>query len=76
MLGLTLSIAVYGTEGRLNKKFIHSTKNALKATADVTNQLKSSFDLPAAGSFAGISRLSAHLHLLHHQVSPNITIIA
>ncbi|KEF52456.1 uncharacterized protein A1O9_11697 [Exophiala aquamarina CBS 119918] len=58
---------VYGTEGRLNKKFIHSTKNALKATAEVTSQLKSSFDLPATGAVAGISRLSAHLHLLHHQ---------
>lgn len=60
--------AVYGTEGRLNRKFISSTKDALKATASVTEQLKRSFGLPANGSAAGISRLSAHLHLLHHQV--------
>lgn len=65
---LILSIAVYGTEGRLNKKFIYSTKNALKATADVTDQLNKSFALPATRSGTGISRLSAHLHLLHHQV--------
>ncbi|KAL6241345.1 hypothetical protein RBB50_011818 [Rhinocladiella similis] len=59
--------SVYGTEGRLGRTFISSTRNALKAMAGVTDQLKKSFDLPASGSVSGISRLSAHLHLLHHQ---------
>ena len=61
--------AVYGAEGRLNRKFIKNTKDALKGTASVTDQLKQSFDLPVPGSTGGISRLAAHLHLLHHQVS-------
>ncbi|KAK5102621.1 hypothetical protein LTS08_003421 [Lithohypha guttulata] len=59
--------SVYGQEGRLNRKFISSTKNALKAIAGITDQLKKSFEFPPSGSAAGISRLAAHLHLLHHQ---------
>lgn len=61
--------AVYGAEGRLSRRFVTSTKDALKGTASVTDQLKQSFDLPPPGSAGGISRLAAHLHLLHHQVS-------
>lgn len=45
-----------------------STKNALKSIADVTSALKRSFDLPTTGRHGGISRLAAHLHLLHDQV--------
>jgi proline utilization trans-activator len=73
--GLILLIAVYGTEGRLNRKFIYSTKKALKATADITDQLNRSFALPATRSATGISRLSAHLHLLHHQVGTGAPLI-
>ncbi|EON62593.1 hypothetical protein W97_01817 [Coniosporium apollinis CBS 100218] len=58
---------VYGMEGRLYRKFISSTNAALKAIAGVTDQLNRSFDLPSNGSAAGISRVSAHLQLLHHQ---------
>lgn len=57
---------VYGLEGRLNRKFISSTKKALKEIASVTDQLKKSFDFPPNGS-SGISRIAAHLQLLHHQ---------
>lgn len=57
---------VYGLEGRLNRKFISSTKKALKEIASVTDQLKKSFDFPPSGS-SGISRIAAHLQLLHHQ---------
>lgn len=60
---------MYGLEGRLDRKFISSTKKVLKAIAGVTDQLKKSFDLPPSRSATGISRIAAHLHLLHHQVS-------
>ena len=61
-------IAVYSTEGRLAKKFVTSTKQALKSIASVTDLLKQHFELPDSQSVAGISRTSAYLHLLHHQV--------
>ncbi len=60
--------AVYSTEGRLARKFLTSTKQALKSIADVTNLLKQHFELPDYRSVAGVSRTSAYLHLLHHQV--------
>ncbi|RQM06503.1 hypothetical protein DH86_00003682 [Scytalidium sp. 3C] len=60
-------ITVYGEDGQLSKKFVSSTKFALKSIAAVTNQLQESYPLPKNGSLAGISRLSAYLHLLHHQ---------
>lgn len=66
---LTRSTAVYGTEGRLTRKFIPSTKDALKSIAAVNNHLKQYFDVPTGSLQGGLSRLSAHLHLLHHQVS-------
>lgn len=59
---------VYSTEGRLARKFLTSTKQALKSIADVTNLLKQHFELPDYRSVAGVSRTSAYLHLLHHQV--------
>lgn len=60
--------AVYGVDGRLNKRFMASTKAALNNIANVTDELKTSFDISSNTSMAGISRLSAYLHLLHHQV--------
>lgn len=45
-----------------------STKNALKAIASVTDQLQAAFELPPKGSTAGVSRISAYLHILHQQV--------
>ncbi|KAH8672613.1 fungal-specific transcription factor domain-containing protein [Tricladium varicosporioides] len=58
---------VYGVDGRLNRRFMSSTKAALKSIASVTDQLMRSFELPSGESMAGISRLSAYLYLLHHQ---------
>lgn len=60
---------VYGIEGRLGKDYLVNTKAVLKKIADTTDHLNESFYIPMAGSLAGLSRLSAYLHLLHHQVS-------
>lgn len=60
---------MYGSEGRLTRKFISSTKSALKDIAEVSDELKSAFGGLRGSSTGGISRLVAHLHLLHHQVS-------
>ncbi|KAF4968691.1 hypothetical protein FSARC_3977 [Fusarium sarcochroum] len=59
--------SVYGAEGRLDKQFLRTTKDALKRIASVTDQLNTSFTIPQNGSTQGISRISASLHLLHHQ---------
>jgi proline utilization trans-activator len=61
-------LAVYGSEGRLTRKFISSTKSALKDIAEVSDELKTAFGGLRGSSAGGISRLVAHLHLLHHQV--------
>jgi proline utilization trans-activator len=64
-------LAVYGSEGRLTRKFIASTKSALKDIAEASDELKSAFGGLRGASAGGISRLVAHLHLLHHQVRHN-----
>lgn len=62
-------LAVYGADGRLNQKFLSSTKTALSRTAGLGPDLRDSYPLPLEDScISGISRLSAHLHLLYHQV--------
>lgn len=58
---------VYGAEGRLDKRFLLITKDALKKVATVTDQLNSSFAVLGDGAKSSISRLSAYLHLLYHQ---------
>ncbi|KAI9933007.1 hypothetical protein MW887_009261 [Aspergillus wentii] len=59
---------VYGPDGRLNRKFLLRTKAALSSTADLADELQNSFDLRLdESSISGVSRLSAHLHLLYHQ---------
>jgi len=63
------SAAIYSTEGRLAKRFLASTKQALKSIAAVTDLLKAHMGLPSSHLTAGMSRSVAHLHLLHHQVS-------
>lgn len=60
---------VYGVEGRLGKEYLVNTKVVLKKIADTTDQLNMYFHIPTSGPLTGMSRLSAHLHLLHHQVS-------
>ncbi|KAJ9608633.1 hypothetical protein H2200_006404 [Cladophialophora chaetospira] len=58
---------VYGPEGRLDKRFVIVTKEALKSVAKVTDQLNGSFGILENGSTTTISRSSAYLHLLYHQ---------
>lgn len=60
---------VYGAEGRLGREYLANTKSVLRKIADTTDQLNNSFHIPATESMSGLSRLSAYLHLLHHQVS-------
>jgi hypothetical protein len=61
--------AVYGPDGRLNRRFLLKTKSALGSTIDLADEICKSFDLRLdEASVSGVSRLSAHLHLLYHQV--------
>ncbi|OHE97279.1 fungal specific transcription factor domain-containing protein [Colletotrichum orchidophilum] len=62
-----ISSTVYGANGRLNKKFVLSTKAVLQSIVAVADELRTSFPLFADERFDGISRLSAHLHLLYYQ---------
>lgn len=62
-------VAVYGVEGKLDSRYLGATQMVLRLIAEVTERLESSFDLHANEVVSGISRISAHLHLLRHQVS-------
>ncbi|KNG45003.1 fungal specific transcription factor domain-containing protein [Stemphylium lycopersici] len=59
---------VYGTKGRLRKKFVISIKAVLDDLASLAEELRQSFPLHADERFGGISRMPAHLHLLYYQV--------
>lgn len=60
--------AVYGSEGRLDSHFISSMKTALSSIAKLMPKLNALFHFSIGGPTSGLSRGSAHLHLLHHQV--------
>ncbi|TDZ46183.1 putative transcriptional regulatory protein [Colletotrichum trifolii] len=62
-----ISSTVYGTSGRLSKRFVLGTKAVLQSIVLVADELRNSFPLHADERFDGISRLSAHLHLLYCQ---------
>ncbi|KAL3439673.1 hypothetical protein BDV09DRAFT_157912 [Aspergillus tetrazonus] len=63
-----INSTVYGADGRLNRKFLLRTKAALASTTDLAGDLQRSFDLQLDKStISGVSRMSAHLHLLYHQ---------
>ena len=65
--------AIYGADGRLQSKFLLSTKNALSEIAGIANELSGDYALALDGEHgSGVSRNSAHLHLLHHQVSRSL----
>lgn len=68
---------MYGINGRLNQKFLSSTKTALENTANLDTSLLESHPLELdESSLSGVSRLSAHLHLLYHQVClPNVILV-
>lgn len=61
-------LAVYGSEGKLDSRYLSATQSVLRDIAKVTEQLNSSFDLYTNGAMSSTSRISAHLHLLEHQV--------
>ncbi|KAL4863875.1 hypothetical protein BDV12DRAFT_206112 [Aspergillus spectabilis] len=63
-----INSTVYGADGRLNRKFLLRTKAALASTTDLASDLQRSFDLQLdKTTISGVSRMSAHLHLLYHQ---------
>ncbi|CAG8232481.1 unnamed protein product [Penicillium salamii] len=58
---------VYGTEGKLDNRYLSATQSVLRDIAKVTQRLNNSFDLYTNGSMSGTSRISAHLHIMEHQ---------
>ncbi|KAI8934829.1 hypothetical protein NX059_008510 [Plenodomus lindquistii] len=64
---------VYGTQGRLRKKFVISIKAVLEDLTSLAEELRQSFPLHAEERFGGISRMPAHLHLLYYQTIVVVT---
>ncbi|PIG80462.1 Zn(II)2Cys6 transcription factor [Aspergillus arachidicola] len=63
-----INSSVYGPDGRLNRNFLLRTKSALASAAELVTELRKCYDLRLdESSVSGVSRLSAHLHLLYHQ---------
>ncbi|KAI4235169.1 MAG: hypothetical protein LQ352_008121, partial [Teloschistes flavicans] len=58
---------VYGEEGRMDRRFLASIKAALKCLASVNDERNTGFPIDLKKSSSSISRLSAYLHLFHHQ---------
>ena len=52
----------------MDSQFLASIKNALKCLASVNDERNNGFPLNLKNSLSSISRLSAYLHLFHHQV--------
>ncbi|KAI6756278.1 hypothetical protein HG530_012014 [Fusarium avenaceum] len=61
---------VYGLEGKLDSRYLGATQEVLKSIATVTERLNKSFEVQTSEGMAGISRISAHLHVLQHQAPP------
>jgi hypothetical protein len=61
---------VYGSKGRLRKKFVLSIKTVLDNLGSLAEELRQSFPLHADEGFGGISRMPAHLHLFYYQARP------
>ncbi|KAJ5342368.1 hypothetical protein N7541_011492 [Penicillium brevicompactum] len=62
-----VDITVYGSEGKLDSRYLSATQSVLRDIAKVTERLNSRFDLYTNGCMNGTSRISAHLHILEHQ---------
>lgn len=52
----------------MDRRFLASVKHALKCLANVDDERNKGFPLTLKTSLSSISRLSAYLHLFHHQV--------
>jgi hypothetical protein len=63
-----IASTIYGSKGRLRKKFVLSIKTVLDDLAKLAEELRTSFPLHADERFGGISRLPAHSHLYYYQV--------
>jgi hypothetical protein len=59
---------VYGVNGRLNKKFLLSTKKVLENIAGLADELQQQFPLGVDKAINGVSRVAGYLHTLYHQV--------
>ena len=62
--------AVYGKTGGRSERFLASMKEALRTIAKAQDELNDFYSLDLNQSAGGICRLSATLHLFHHQVKP------
>lgn len=67
---------MYGADGRLNRKFLRSTKEILENIAAVADELQEAFPLGMDKTINTVSRTSGYLHLLYHQVCISTSIIA
>lgn len=61
--------AVYGKLGGRSQRFLASMKDALKTIAEANEELNKTHSLDLHSSGSSMCRLSATLHLFHHQVS-------
>ncbi|KAE8362447.1 fungal-specific transcription factor domain-containing protein [Aspergillus caelatus] len=62
-----VDLTVYGSEGKLDSRYLSATQSVLRDIAHVTEQLNNSFSLYTNGSMSGTSRISAHLYIFQHQ---------
>jgi proline utilization trans-activator len=61
---------IYGPDGRLNKRFLENTRQVLKDIASIADEIHQAFPVRLDKRLInGISRVSAHIHLMYHQVS-------
>ena len=56
----------------MDSRFLASIKNALKCLASINDERNDGFPLNLKNSLSSISRLSAYLHLFHHQVRDSL----
>ncbi|KAF2174009.1 hypothetical protein M409DRAFT_62193 [Zasmidium cellare ATCC 36951] len=58
---------VYGKSGGRSERFMASMKEALRTIAEANDERNQYFPLDLKASASGICRLSAYLHIFHHQ---------
>ena len=60
----------------MDSRFLASIKNALKCLASINDERNDGFPLNLKNSLSSISRLSAYLHLFHHQVRDYLRLLS